>query len=61
MLLFLDPGSGMEKNQDPGSWINIPDPQHWFHDVFGTVAHPRIRIGNADPDPGARKLTKINK
>jgi hypothetical protein len=23
-----DPGSGMEKNQDPGSRINIPDPQH---------------------------------
>jgi hypothetical protein len=24
-----DPGSGMGKNQDPGSRINIPDPQHW--------------------------------
>ncbi len=23
-----DPGSGMAKNQDPGSGINIPDPQH---------------------------------
>jgi hypothetical protein len=22
------PGSGMGKNQDPGSGINIPDPQH---------------------------------
>jgi hypothetical protein len=22
-------GSGMDKNQDPGSGINIPDPQHW--------------------------------
>jgi hypothetical protein len=21
LLLFLDPGSGMEKNQDSGSWI----------------------------------------
>jgi hypothetical protein len=36
LLLFLvpgslirDPGSGMGKNQDPGSGINIPDPQHW--------------------------------
>jgi hypothetical protein len=36
-LLFLDqgsgirdPGSGMGKNQDPGSGINIPDTQHWF-------------------------------
>ncbi len=28
LLLFLDPGSGMSKNQDPGSGINIPDPQH---------------------------------
>jgi hypothetical protein len=25
-----DPGSGMGKNQDPGSGINIPDPQHYF-------------------------------
>jgi hypothetical protein len=23
-------GSGMGKIQDPGSGINIPDPQHWF-------------------------------
>jgi hypothetical protein len=23
-----DTGSGMDKNQDPGSAINIPDPQH---------------------------------
>ena len=30
LLLFLDPGSGMGKNQDPGSGINIPDPQHWL-------------------------------
>jgi hypothetical protein len=28
LLLFLDPGFGMVKNQDPGSGINIPDPQH---------------------------------
>jgi hypothetical protein len=25
-----DPGSGMGKNQDPGSGINIPDPQQWL-------------------------------
>ena len=24
-------GSGMEKNSDPGSGINIPDPQHWLN------------------------------
>jgi hypothetical protein len=29
-LLFWDPGSGKGKNQDPGSGINIPDPQHWY-------------------------------
>jgi hypothetical protein len=28
LLLVLDPGSGMGKNQDPGSGINIPVPQH---------------------------------
>jgi hypothetical protein len=28
LLLFLDPESGMVKNQDPASGINIPDPQH---------------------------------
>jgi hypothetical protein len=26
----LDPGPGMAKNQDPGSGINIPDPQLWY-------------------------------
>ncbi len=41
LLLFLDPGSeirdlgsGMGKNQDPGSGINIPDPPHWFPKCF---------------------------
>jgi hypothetical protein len=32
-----DPGSGMlgmGKNQDPGSGINIPDPQHWLPDIL---------------------------
>jgi hypothetical protein len=29
LLLFCDPGFGMDKNQDPGCGINIPDPQHW--------------------------------
>ncbi len=28
LLLFLDPVSEMNKNQDPGSGINIPDPQY---------------------------------
>jgi hypothetical protein len=29
-----DPGSGMGKNQDPGSGINIPDPQHCLTAAF---------------------------
>ena len=29
-LWIRDPGSGMGKNQDPGSGINITDPQHWL-------------------------------
>ncbi len=28
IFLTLDSGSGIEKS-DPGSRINIPDPQHW--------------------------------
>jgi hypothetical protein len=28
-----DPGSGMGKNQDPGSGINIPDPQHCMDEL----------------------------
>jgi hypothetical protein len=37
LLLFLDPGSGMGKNQDPGSGINIPDPQHCHCSSFFVV------------------------
>jgi hypothetical protein len=28
------PGSGMDKNQDPGSEINIPDPQHCRGELY---------------------------
>ncbi len=42
LFLFLDPGSGMGKNQDPGSGINIPDPQHC------------ARCGKYDADPTGR-------
>ncbi len=28
LVVDPDPGSAMGKNQDPGSGINIPDPQH---------------------------------
>ncbi len=30
LLLFLDRGYRMGKDQDLGSGINISDPQHWF-------------------------------
>ncbi len=57
LLLFLDPGSeirdpgsGMGKNQDPGSGMNIPNPQHclffiflmqnkWFVKCWGSASH----------------------
>jgi hypothetical protein len=48
-----DPGSGMEtvrfrdpglKNSDPGSGINIPDPQHWFWAKSTLGERIRIRI-----------------
>jgi hypothetical protein len=45
----LDPGSGMGKNQDPGSGINIPDPQHIFllykEIQMGAVAKSFMRKG----------------
>jgi hypothetical protein len=31
LVLLLDPGSGMDKTQDPGFGRNIPDPQHWMY------------------------------
>jgi hypothetical protein len=38
----------MGKNQDPGSGINIPDPQHWFfYQYSGISVHYRYRV--ADP------------
>jgi hypothetical protein len=46
-----DPGSGMGKNQDPGSGINIPDPQHWHRcRTHAAVAHI----------PGASKIKLKN-
>jgi hypothetical protein len=43
---FRDPG--WVKNQDPGSGINIPDPQHWSEDVGGEKERIRIRIRTSD-------------
>jgi hypothetical protein len=34
LLLFLNPASGIGKNQDPGTGINILDPQHWYLDCI---------------------------
>ncbi len=48
-----DPGSGMGKNQDPGSGINIPDPQHW--DPDSDPEHCFLTVYSASlPDSGAR-------
>jgi hypothetical protein len=44
LLLFLDPGSGMCKNQDPGSGINIPDLQHSTV-TFSTTVLLLLRAG----------------
>jgi hypothetical protein len=39
LLLFLDPGSGMDKNQGPGTGINIPEPKHCFKGlIFNLIA-----------------------
>jgi hypothetical protein len=38
-----DPGSGMGKNQDPGSGINIPDPPHWY--FFALSLHSLSKFG----------------
>jgi hypothetical protein len=42
-----DPGSGMGKNQDPGSGINIPDPQHWLK---------ILKFFDADPGSGVETV-----
>ncbi len=39
LLLFLDPGSGMDKISRSG--INIPDPPHW---VLGTGTGYRVSV-----------------
>jgi hypothetical protein len=48
-IFVADPGSGIFLTLDPGSGINIPDPQHWpflssnFHEYTGGGA-----VGAAD-------------
>ncbi len=41
-LLFLHPVSGMGKNQDPGSGINIPDPQRCEKQNVNILVHVKI-------------------
>jgi hypothetical protein len=49
LLLFLDPGSGMGKNQDPESGINIPDPQHWQDLEPDPESEPNPLVRGTDP------------
>jgi len=42
LLLFLNPGSGIDKNLDPGSRINIPDPEQWSRDINPPPFPPSI-------------------
>jgi hypothetical protein len=67
-----DPGSGMGKNQIPGSGTNIPDPQHCcsqfslsgrddktfgFFYIFSELGiQIRMFLGLLDPDPLARGM-----
>ncbi len=48
-VAVLDPGSGMGKNQDPGSGINIPDPPHWFLIIAVPGQAWKFRIQRAVP------------
>jgi hypothetical protein len=42
LVLLLDSGSGMDKNQDPGSGIKIPDPQHCYLHIFFVRSLPVV-------------------
>jgi hypothetical protein len=55
LLLFLDPRSGMGKNPDPGSGINIPDPQHCK--PFGVLDQNPILNSN-DPETKTELVLK---
>jgi hypothetical protein len=39
-----DPGSGMGENQDPGSGINIPDPQHCEKPSFSSSLNSLLQL-----------------
>jgi hypothetical protein len=44
----------MGKNQDPGSGINIPDPQHWYQEKDGG----RHSVVEPEPDRN-RNFSKV--
>jgi hypothetical protein len=51
LLLFLDPRSGIDKNQDSGLRINIPDPQHW-HQLSKSAVIQDSRSKNSNKREG---------
>ncbi len=57
LLLFLDPGSGMGKHQDPRSGINIPDPQHWVIPLLTNLSFSLCRCGRS-PRPPLKRATQ---
>ncbi len=63
-----DPGSGMGKNQGPGSGINIPDPQYWtnllllFYARGPTVLFTNESVFRSSPlahSPYGRDMSRI--
>jgi hypothetical protein len=56
-VAVLDPGSGMAKNQDPGSGINIPDPQHCYKLLDSSLGRvPASDAGDPGSIPGRGNL-----
>ncbi len=50
-ICFFTPGSGMEKNTDPGSGMNIPDPILRTQYLYQFSGLKILRFFDADPDP----------
>jgi hypothetical protein len=47
-----DPRSGMDKNQDLGSRINIPDPQHYIQQVSSQTVQQQARMPHTSGQNG---------
>ncbi len=54
-----DPGSGMGKNQDRGSGINIPDPQHWMQHKLQVICGPLIDLSICDSCSACSKSFRL--